>query len=338
MCLVTWGCHLTWSRCTGEVGGPGGGGVGGGGSVFGGGRVAYLLHCMHTAVLVRMDELCFGPCLLSAPMPCVSRVLCCAVLCHHTTVLLRSWLSGCLRQVGAWQGGAAADALTRPELLYMLYAAARLRVSPGDSLLSAALRRLHRELPAATPAELAGCLSVFCYWWRQQSQQQQQQLGDSAGRSAAAADGSSRGVAGVQGGAGGPVPPRVIGLLELRDCLSAVVACGSQFSDEGLLQLLVTCAKAGLGAGQQQDVDSEQRLLLAGIQGSIVSLVGLLAGRLPRMSLVELARVSRTLEGVGGVGNSGGSVGVGGSANSGGRPAWHSQLLLQVKGAMGSRA
>lgn len=130
----------------------------------------------------------------------------------------------------------------------------------------------------------------------------------------------------------------MIGLLELRDCLSAVAACGSQFSDEGLLQLLVTCAKAGLGAGQQQDGDSEQQLLLAaGIQGSIVSLVGLLVGRLPRMSLVELARVSRTLEGVGGVGSRGGS-GFGGRANSGGRPAWHSQLLQQVKGAMGSRA
>jgi hypothetical protein len=222
----------------------------------------------------------------------------------------------------------------------MLYAAARLRVSPGDSLLSAALRRLHRELPAATPAELAGCLSVFCYWWRQQSQQlqqQQQQQGDHAGRSAATTgDGSSRGAVGV------PVVPHVISLLELRDCLSAVVVCGSQFSDEGLLQLLVTCAKAGLGAGEQQQDggDSEQQqqqqqqLLLGGIQGSIEALVGLLVGRLPHMSLVELARVSRTLEGVAGAGSSGG----GGGSSGGGRPAWHSQLLRRVKDAMGSRA
>lgn len=261
-------------------------------------------------------------------------VLCC---------VCRSWLASCLQRVGGWQGGAAAAALSRSELLYMLYAAARLRVSPGDTLLSASLRRLHRELPAATPAELVGCLSVFIYWWRQQQQQLQQPASmssiDNSSSSSGGGDGgsskrgSSRKCA-VQAWSG---PVGVMALSQLRDCLAAVESWSSQFSDEGLLQLLMTCAKVDWTQQQQQqqghDTDDQ---LLADMYSSIMSLVGVLVGRLPGMSLVQLARVNRTLEGGPGSSSSSSSTGVAGGGSS--RPEWYSQLLRQVKAAMASRA
>jgi hypothetical protein len=252
--------------------------------------------------------------------------LCLCDMLRAVCRMCRSWLASCLQRVGGWQGGAAAAALSRSELLYMLYAAARLRVSPGDTLLSASLTRLHRELPAATPAELAGCLSVFIYWWRQQQQQQQQQqrvAGDSSGSS------RGRGAAHARSG-----PVGVMVLLQLRDCLAAVEACSRQFSDEGLLQLLMTCVKVDWAQQQQQQGVCADDQLLVDMHSSIRSLVEVLVDRLPGMSLVQLARVSRTLENGPGSSSSSTRVAWGGSS----RPNWYDHLLRQVKAALASRA
>lgn len=263
----------------------------------------------------------------------------------------RSWLACCLQRVGGWEGGAAAAALSRSELLYMLYAAARLRVSPGDTLLAAALRRLHAELPAATPAELAGCLSVFCYWWKHRQQHTDSSSMGSAGGSSEPADSSSSTVAADPGRADRSVESgdssrqvtrgSVIGLVQLRNCLSAVVSCTAKFSDEGLLQLLLTCAglpsPAAVASDQdqqeQQRREEEQTQLLADMQSSILMLVAALVGRLPAMGLVQLSRMSRTLE-TRLSATSGGS----GSSTRGPKTAWLEQLLQQVKAELASRA
>jgi len=276
------------------------------------------------------------------------------VMLLHVFVTRRSWLACCLQRVGGWEGGAAAAALSRSELLYMLYAAARLRVSPGDTLLAAALRRLHAELPAATPAELAGCLSVFCHWWKQQQQHtDSSSTGSTGGSSEAAASGGSTATA-VPGGADRSVEsPRdssqqvlrgsFVGLVQLRDCLSAVVLCTAKFSDEGLLQLLLTCAGLPPPAAvasdqdQQEQREEEQSQLLADMQSSILVLMAALVGRLPAMGLVQLSRMSRALETRLSATSSGS-----GSSNSRGpaghKTAWLEQLLQQVKAELASRA
>jgi hypothetical protein len=150
-----------------------------------------------------------------------------------------------------------------------------------------------------------------------------------------------------------------VGLLQLHDCLSALVHCSSALSDEGLLQLLLTVAKAQLGSetpGEQQlelsrqqqqqqqqghDPVSDSRLL-SDIHGSTLSLVSVLLGRLPGMSLVQLVRLSRALEGGPGTSSSssGSSSGGGGpgSSSSSSRPGWYVDLLRDVKAAMAARA
>lgn len=161
--------------------------------------------------------------------------------------------------MGAWQGGLDDAALSRPELLYMLYAAARLALSPGRALLAASLARLHAGLRDASPAELAGCLSVFCYWHKRQR-------------------------AGAEAG-------NVVSESQLRDCLVATAACAAQFSDEGLLQLLVTCAGAGLPQ-QQLGEDECSRDMAAAID----TLGEALTERFGGMSLTQLAHTNRELE------------------------------------------
>jgi hypothetical protein len=149
-------------------------------------------------------------------------------------------------------------------------------------------------------------------------------------------------------------------------------------SDEGLLQLLLTVAKAQLGSQtadeqqqqqqqqqqleapqqqlqqqqldpsqqqpQQQQLESSQQQqqqqqqqgsqrvdvndaqLLSDIHASTLSLVSVILGRLPGMSLVQLARTSRALDGGPG------------SSSSSCRPGWYVGLLREVKAAMAARA
>jgi hypothetical protein len=257
----------------------------------------------------------------------------------------RAWLAGCLAAVGAWQqgsGGAAGDdaaagaaaqrasavatsaasALSRQELLYLLYAAARLHLAPGPALLAAALGRLQRELPLCGPAQLGGCLTVFCYWYKreQQQQQQQQQQQGAAGTAPAGAPGMP----------GALLPPpssrsgggAVANLQQVHDCLLAVCACAAQFSDEGLLQLLLTCAGAGLPPSPSPEQGGRSEQGAASMQGCIDGLSALLVSRLRRMSLTQLSHVKRALQG-----RSATAAGLG----------WYGALLAQASAALAAR-
>jgi hypothetical protein len=138
----------------------------------------------------------------------------------------------------------------------------------------------------------------------------------------------------------------------LGSCLAAVVGCVGEFSDEGLLQLLLACLDAGLGQLQQQQQqddshaasqDSEpqqqqQQQQQRELAGYVELLVASLVSRLPGMSLLQLSRVSKALEAKAMPGGSSSGGGGGGEASSSRRPEWFTGLLQQCKAAMAARA
>jgi hypothetical protein len=254
---------------------------------------------------------------------------------HH-----RAWLAGCLRSSSTQLQGVAA--MGRSELLYALYAAGKLRVWPQPQWLAAAMRRLAALLPDAAPAELVGSFVVFAGFGRQLQQQQQQE----EGAEHVELQPQQRKQQQQQSGGALVAPGEAAGWL--CSCLAAVVGCVGEFSDEGLLQLLLACVDAELGLQQQQhgqqheqaqmkDQDdskqpevpeAHQQQQQQDVEGYVDLLVASLVLRLPAMSLLQLSRVSKALEG----------KAMPSSSSSRRRPAWFTGLLQQCKAAMAARA
>jgi hypothetical protein len=154
--------------------------------------------------------------------------------------------------------------------------------------------------------------------------------------------------------------------LWLQDCLAAAVGCVAEFSDEGLLQLLLTSADVGMEAvavsgassdavidGSSDSSDGSSRALEEvppgggaavggagvvgqGTEGCVRVLADTLAGRMMGMSLLQLSRVVKVLEAHSMSGSS-----IKSSAHirkQSQRPGWYLQLVQQGKAAMAAKA
>jgi hypothetical protein len=288
---------------------------------------------------------------------------------HH-----RTWLAACLRSSSSSTQVQGVAAMGRAELLYALYAAGKLRVRPQPQWLAAAMRRLAALLPGAAPAELVGSFVVFAGFGRQlqqqqqedasqhmelQPKQQQQQQEDGPPQVVEPEQLQPRQRKRQQQGSDVLVDPgEAAGWL--CSCLAAVVGCVGEFSDEGLLQLLLACVDAGLGMQQQQQDETQQQLQdlqdithplvqefqqqqqqqQQDVQCYVELLVASLVSRLPRMSLLQLSRISKALEGkaMPSSSSSSSSATADGSSSSRKRPEWFTGLLQQCKAAMAARA
>jgi hypothetical protein len=200
-------------------------------------------------------------------------------------------------------GAAAAASGERTELLCALYAAARLRVVPGDASsrgrwLLPALGRLAACLPGAGPGELvAACLVLSRYY-------------------------------AAPGGAGGRG--------WLAACAAAAADASAQLSDEGVLALLGALGELGSGSssssggGGSSDASDERAAAaeLVALQPAAAALALALQTRLPKMPLPVLVSTTRTLER---------RAGAAASA-PGGTPAWLTHTAEAARTALAARA